>query len=296
MSPFFIMFVGLMLGDGGYGIIMALLTGFVLWRFKLDDGTRKFVKVLFYSGISTIFWGAMFGSWFGISGLVKYALWFDIVAEPEKMLSFALLFGIIHLYAGFLMKAANLIRRKKYLDALFDVGFWLIYYTGAVFFLLPYAPKIDKASVAPLVAVGKYLFLIGGILVLSTSGRGNKYIATKFFGGLYSLYNVVGFLSDILSYSRLLALGLATSIIGGIINQLSFMFDMPVVLKIILAIAVLLIGHTINFAINLLGAYVHSCRLQYLEFFGKFFTGGGEPFSPLKANTKYITVKPDAGI
>ncbi|NLO39095.1 MAG: V-type ATP synthase subunit I, partial [Ruminiclostridium sp.] len=86
------------------------------------------------------------------------------------------------------------------------------------------------------------------------------------------------------------------AIIGSIVNDLAFMFDMPVVLKIIFGIVILLIGHTINFAINLLGAYVHSCRLQYLEFFGKFFTGGGVPFSPLKANTKYITVKADAGI
>lgn len=296
MSPFFIMFAALMLGDGGYGIILALATGFVLWRFKLEDGTRKFVKVLFYVGLGTIFWGIVFGSWFGISGLVKYALWFDMVAEPERMLSIAFLFGIIHLYAGFLMKAANLIRDKKYLDALFDVGFWLIYYTGAVFFLLPYAPEVDKVSVAPLVEIGKYLFVIGAVLVLATSGRNNKYIATKFFGGLYNLYNIVGFLSDILSYSRLLALGLATAIIGSIVNDLAFMFDMPVVLKIIFGIVILLIGHTINFAINLLGAYVHSCRLQYLEFFGKFFTGGGVPFSPLKANTKYITVKADAGI
>jgi V/A-type H+-transporting ATPase subunit I len=118
----------------------------------------------------------------------------------------------------------------------------------------------------------------------------------KFFGGLLSLYDVVGFLSDMLSYSRLLALGLATSIIAGIINQMSVMFDIPIVIKVVIAAAILLVGHTINFGINVLGSYVHSCRLQYLEFFGKFFTGGGEPFSPLKANTKYIQLKYDAGI
>ena len=99
-----------------------------------------------------------------------------------------------------------------------------------------------------------------------------------------------------LSYSRLLALGLATSIIAGIINQMSVMFNIPIVLKVIMAAAILLVGHAINFGINVLGAYVHSCRLQYLEFFGKFYTGGGEPFSPLKANTKYIQLKYDAGI
>ena len=296
MSPFFILFFGLMLGDGGYGVIMTLMMGFALWRFKLQDQTRKFVKVLFFCGISTIFWGAMFGSWFGIAQLVPYAIWFDMVSEPERMLTIAFLFGIIHMYFGFALKAANLIRRKKYLDALMDVGFWLIFYTGAILFLLPYAPAVDAAKVAPLVNAGKYLFVIGAVLLLFTSGRGNKNIFTKFFGGLYSLYNVVGFLSDILSYSRLLALGLATAIIASIVNQMAVMFDMPVVLKIIAAVAILLVGHVINFGINALGAYVHSCRLQYLEFFGKFFTGGGKPFSPLKANTKYITVKSDAGL
>jgi len=296
MSPFFILFFGLMLGDGGYGLIMTLLTGFVLWKFKPEDEMRKFVKVLFYGGISTMFWGAMFGSWFGIASLVPYAVWFDMVAEPERMLSFALLFGIIHMYAGFAMKAANLIRKKQYLDALLDVGFWLIYYTGAVLFLLPYAPAIDVSKTGPFVTAGKYLLIVGAVLLVFTAGRGNKNIFTKFFGGLYSLYNVVGFLSDVLSYSRLLALGLATAIIGGIVNEMALMFNMPFILKLIITTVILLIGHAINFGINVLGAYVHSCRLQYLEFFGKFFTGGGEPFSPLKANTKYITVKPDAGI
>ena len=296
MAPFFILFFGLMLGDGGYGLIMTIILGFVLWKFKLEDGTRKFVKVLFFGGISTIFWGAMFGSWFGIAGLVPYAIWFDMVSEPERMLSIALLFGVIHMYAGFAMKAANLIRKKKYLDALMDVGFWLIFYSGAVLFLLPYAPAIDTTKIGPLVTAGKYMLISGAVLLLLTAGRGNKNIFTKFFGGLYSLYNVVGFMSDVLSYSRLLALGLATAIIAGIVNEMAVMFDLPIVFKAILAVAILLVGHAINFGINALGAYVHSCRLQYLEFFGKFFTGGGEPFSPLKANTKYITVKSDAGL
>jgi len=296
MAPFFIMFFGLMFGDGGYGLIMTIITGIVLWRFKLDDQTRKFVKLMFFCGISTIFWGAMFGGWFGISALVPYAVWFDMVSEPERMLSWSLLFGIIHMYAGFAMKAANLIRRKQYLDALFDVGFWYVFYTGAVFVLLPYAPAVDQSKIGPLVAVGKYLLIAGAVLLILTAGRDKKSIIGKFFGGISSLYNVVSFLSDMLSYSRLLALGLATSIIASIVNEMSFMFDIPIVFKAVMAAVILLVGHAINFGINVLGAYVHSCRLQYLEFFGKFFTGGGEPFSPLKANTKYITVKSDTGI
>ena len=288
MSFFYVAFFGLMLGDGGYGIVLALIAGIALWGLKLQGNIRKFMKLMFYCGLSTVFWGAMFGSWFGISALVKYALWLDIVENPEVMLSWSLLFGVIHMYAGFAMKAANLIREKRYLDALFDAGFWYIFYTGAVLTLLPYAPAVDKEKVAPLVSIGQYLLIGGAILLIFTAGRKNKKLFGKIFGGLSSLYDVVSFLSDILSYSRLLALGLASAIIASIVNQMAVMFDMPIVFKVIMAVAILLVGHGINFAINALGAYVHSCRLQYLEFFGKFFTGGGEPFSPLKANTKYI--------
>lgn len=294
LAPFFIMLFGLMLGDGGYGIIMVLLAGLILRRFKLEDSTRKFMKLLFLCGLSTIFWGAMFGSWFGIEQLAKYGIWLNPVEQPELMLSWSLLFGIIHMYAGFGLKAANLIRKKQYIDAIFDVGFVLIFYTGFVFVLLPFAPEVDKAAAAPFVEVGKYMFGGGALLLLLTQGRANRKIFGKITGGLSSIYNVVSFMSDVLSYSRLLALGLATGIIASIVNQMSAMFEFPIVIKLIVMAAILAVGHTINFAINALGAYVHSCRLQYLEFFGKFFTGGGQPFKPLRANTKYIAVKHEA--
>ncbi|MEN6313598.1 MAG: V-type ATP synthase subunit I [Clostridiaceae bacterium] len=294
MAPFFIIFFGLMMSDGGYGIIMALLAAIILRRFKLEDSMRKFMKLILFCGISTVFWGAMFGSWFGIEALVKYGIWLNPVEQPELLLSWSLLFGVIHIYAGIAIRGANLIRRKKYLDALFDSGFTYIFYTGFIFILLPYVPEIDKVKVAPLTKIGLYMFIVGGVLTLLTQGRGSKSIGGKIGGGFSALYGVTGFMSDILSYSRLLALGLATGIIASIINQMTSIFDLPFIFKMIMVVIISLVGHCINFAINALGAYVHSCRLQYLEFFGKFFTGGGKPFKPLKANTKYIIVKPDA--
>ena len=291
MAPFFILFFGLMLSDGGYGLVMALLSGFILFRYKLEDGTRKFMKLMLYCGISTMFWGAMFGGWFGISFFVQYAVWFDMVSEPELMLSWSLLFGIVHMFVGLGVKAANSIRRKKYLDALFDVGSRYITFTGFALYVLPYLPTVDKAKAAPLVNLGQYLLIAGVILLILTQGRGNKNIFGKLFGGIGSMYDIVSFLSDVLSYSRLLALGLATSIIASIVNQMAVMFDLPLPAKVIMALAILIVGHLINFAINALGAYVHSCRLQFLEFFGKFYQGGGEAFNPLKANTKFIILK-----
>ena len=179
------------------------------------------------------------------------------------------------------------------MDAVLHVVPRYLFYTGVIMLLLPYVPEVNVEAVTPLVGIGKYLAIVGAIAMIITQGRRNKNIFTKVFGGIYSLYDVVGFMSDILSYSRLMALGLATGIIASIVNQMSAMFDFPALLKFILMAAVLLVGHVINFAINALGAYVHSCRLQYLEFFGKFFTGGGKAFEPLKANTKYIAVKSD---
>ncbi|HEX2947731.1 MAG TPA: V-type ATP synthase subunit I [Clostridia bacterium] len=293
MAPFFILFFGLMLSDGGYGLVMALLTGFILLRFKLESSMRKMMKLMFFCGISTIFWGAMFGGWFGISFLTRYAVWFDSVAKPELMLSWSLLFGVIHIFAALGMKAANMIHRKQYLDAVLDVGLWYVTFTGFSLFLLPYVPEVDPVWAAPLVNAGKYLLVIGAILLVLTQGRKSKNIFGKLFGGVAKLYDLISFLSDVLSYSRLMALGIATSIIASIVNQMAFMFDFPGFIKPIAVVLILLVGHTVNISINALGAYVHSCRLQFLEFFGKFFEGGGRSFEPFRAETQYIVIKPD---
>lgn len=292
MAPFFMLFFGMMLSDGGYGLVMSLIAGLALWKLKLDRNKRKFVKLMFFCGISTIFWGAMFGGWFGISYFVKYAVWFDAASNPELMLSWSLLFGIVHLYAGLGLKAANMIRRGQYLDALLDVGVWYVVFTGFSMFLLPNVPKVDPVKAASIAEAGKYVFASGAVLVILTQGRAKKNIFAKIFGGVTKLYDIVGFFSDVLSYSRLMALGIATSIIASIINQMAFMFDVPGIMKPVLAVFILLIGHAIDFAINALGAYVHSCRLQFLEFFGKFYEGGGDAFEPFRAETEYVLIRP----
>ncbi len=129
------------------------------------------------------------------------------------------------------------------------------------------------------------------MLLVLTAGRSSKSIFGKFFGGLYALYNTAtGYLSDILSYSRLLALGLATGSIAGVINLMGTM-PQHKILKLIVLVLVFIVGHAANLAINLLGAYVHTDRLQFVEMFSKFYSGGGREFSPLTVNTKYIKFK-----
>jgi len=288
--PFYILFFGLMLGDGGYGLIIALASAFVLWKFKPEGSSRLFFKLLFFCGLSTIFAGLLFGSWFGIASLTKTALLIVPTEQPELMMSYSILLGIIHMYAGMFLKALNLIRRRQYVDAICDVFFVCIMLTGFALSLLPYAPGINVTGSSNIVKTGNYVFLAGVVLVLLTQGRNSKNIFGKIFGGLPRLYDIVSFLSDCLSYIRILALGLASAIIGDIVNTLAGSFGGFFIIRIVTMTLVLVAGHVINFSLNVLGSYVHSCRLTYLEFFGKFLEGGGEAFRPFKAETKYIIV------
>lgn len=298
MAPFFILFFGLMLSDAGYGLIMSIISLVGIKLLKPDKNMKKFMKLFFFCGLSTMFWGVLFGGLFGIEYISEnFALWFNPVNDPQELLKWSLAFGILHVYVGIGVKGVNLFREKKYLDIIFDVLFSYIFFTGFVFFVLPYVPKIDSNSVLSLVEMGKYLMLIGGILLILTQGRKEKKIFAKIIYGLVSIYGVVSFMSDVLSYSRLLALGLATSIIATIINTMLLgVVDISdnIIVKILLIIIIaigLVFAHLFNFVLNALGAYVHSSRLQYIEFFNKFYKGGGTAFEPLKIETKYINIR-----
>jgi len=288
--PFYIFIYGLMLGDGGYGLIISLITGYILLKYRMEQATKNFIKLLFYCGLSTMLAGALFGSWFGIGSLTKTALWIVPTEKPELMMSYSILIGIIHMYTGLFMKALNIARRSGILDAVFDVGFDYIMLTGFIMSLLPYAPGLSIPASSPVVQLGYKVFIVGVILVLLTRGRKSKNIFGKIFGGLPSLYGIISFFSDCLSYTRILALGLASAIIGDIVNTLGMQMGGNLILRYIVVTLILLFGHTLNFALNALGAFVHSCRLQFLEFFGKFLEGGGEAFKPLRADTEYIVI------
>jgi len=143
---------------------------------------------------------------------------------------------------------------------------------------------------APISATGLYVFIVGTSLVVLTAGRKSKSLFGKIFGGLPRLYDIVGFLGDTLSYMRLLALCLAGGILGGLINGMASDLG-NIVARILGGTVLLLFGHSINFAMSVLGAFVHSCRLQYLEFFSKFLEGGGKPFRPFGPRTQYTVMK-----
>lgn len=295
MAFFYYVFFGIMLSDAGYGLLMIIGTTWVLKKFNVEGSLRRSMKMFRYCGISTLFWGALFGSWFGDlpqiiasnffgKDIGSTALWFEPIDNPIRMLLFSFGLGILHLFLGLTVNLKKIWDEGNKIDALCEVV--PVYLT--ILGVAPLAAGILSEVSPTLQNIGKYLLIIGVISIVLTAGRSSKNIFMRFFGGLYGLYNVAtGYLSDILSYSRLLALGLATGSIAGVVNLIATMPESPI-LKAVMLIVVGLIGHTANMGINLLGAYVHTDRLQFVELFSKFYEGGGRAFKPLKVNTKYI--------
>ena len=283
MAPFFFAFFGVMMGDAGYGLIMTIAASFFIRRLKPKGMAKKMGWLIALVGLSTFVWGVMSGSWFGDLGekiagqlgLDTAVIWFNPMEEPVLMLGFCFGLGLIHVFAGMALKAYLSIREGRIWDAVFDQGLWYVLIIGLML------------MATPLAGAGKAMAAAGAIGLVLTQGRHKKNVISKFTSGLLSLYNITGILSDVLSYSRLFALGLATGVIGMVINLLASMVAVSWYGWIAAAI-IMVGGHTFNVLINVLGSFVHAARLQYIEFFGKFFEGGGHPFTPLSIKTKYI--------
>ena len=288
---YYILF-GMMLSDAGYGLMMVLLTVFVLARFPLEQKMKNTMRLFRNCGISTLIWGALFGSWWGDLPQVvaknffgkeigSTALWFEPIKDPIKLLLFCFGVGILHLFLGVGVKGVMLWKEGKKLDALCETI--PIYLT--ILGVAPLGAGIFTPVPPVLSTIGMPVMLTGVVLLVLTAKRSGGFFS-RIFGGLYALYNAAtGWLGDILSYSRLLALGLATGSIAGVVNMICVM-PSNTVLKAILLFGAGTVVHIANLAINLLGAYVHSDRLQFVELFSKFYEGGGRAFSPLKADTK----------
>ena len=295
MSFFYYLFFGMMLSDAGYGLVMLIATSVILAKCRLEDSMKKTMTMFRNCAVSTVIWGALFGSWFGdivqVVGreffnkeIGSLALWFEPINDPVKLLLFSFGLGILHLFLGVAVSFKMSWDEGRKLDAVLDTV--PVYLT--VLGVAPLGASILADVPETFKTVGSYMAIAGVVLLLLTAGRSSKSVFGKIFGGIYALYNTAtGYLSDILSYSRLLALGLATGSIAGVINLIGTMPENTAV-KAILLTAVFIVGHTANIAINLLGAYVHTDRLQFVELFSKFYTGGGREFSPFKADTQYI--------
>ncbi len=297
-SLFYIIFFGMMFSDAGYGLILAIGCAFILKKLEPAGTTEKMVRLFFYCGISTTVWGVLFGGFFGDAIAVFSnnfigsrhsfdALWFNPLEDPMKLLIFSLILGVIHLFIGMGIQAYMHIKEGRLADALFEVGVWYIALIGLALWLCASA-MLESESMA---AAGMWLSLLGAMGVAFAGARGKKGIA-RITGAFSNIYSITSWISDILSYARLLALGLATGVIAQVVNTMGSLFGGGAA-GVLLFVLIFIVGHAINFAINLLGAFIHSARLQYVEFFGKFYIDGGEPFDPFRRRTTYVRVEKD---
>lgn len=275
MAPWYWIIFGLMMGDAGYGLMM--LAG--LWAFKKLKKPRgdmaKLVNVLFFSSFTTIFWGIVFGSYFGATW---HPLLFAPLDNPMGMLIFCMIIGVLHIFSGMAMKMAAQIKAGHFLDAVFDEVSWMMLIAGLGLLFLPQTRT-----------VGAVLAILGAAIVLLTAGRAKKGVFGKIIGGFGGLYGITSYLSDILSYSRILALSLASGVVGMVMNLLAGMVQGSVI-GFVLSLLIYAVGHVFNLAMGLLSAYVHDSRLQYIEFFNKFYEGGGYAFRPLQINPRFVDV------
>ena len=308
MSVFYYLMFGMMLSDAGYGLILALACGILPLVYpNMEEFWRRNLRMYFWCGVSTVFWGVMFSSYFGDAitvisstffgrAVTIPALWFLPLEKPMTLLMFCLGIGVVHLVTGYVMKARNLAAHKQYPDILYDCVFPVGFLAGFLVILMGSTMFYDMAgfqlALPGWLSQACLLFSLACILgVILTGGRESRNWGKRILKGLYAAYNVVaGWLSDILSYSRLLALGLATGVIASVFNSLGTMVGRGI-LGAVIFIVVFLIGQALNMGINVLGAYVHSNRLAYVEFFGKFYDGSGRKFRPFGVHTKYYKIE-----
>lgn len=287
LTPFYLLFFGMMVADMGYGLLMILATGFVLKKFKLDEGTRKFIKFFFYLGFPTIGFGAIYGAFFGdlIPSLPRLI---DTNKDITTILILSIVLGAIQIFCGLGIKAYMLIKAGKPLDAFYDVGSWVITLISLAVVLVG-AFVGGVPSIVKTIAI--VLMIFGMVVIVLTNGRGAGSKAAELGQGAYALYGITSYVGDLVSYTRLMALGLAGGSLAGAFNMIIGLFSSNIVALILFGPLLFVFGHIFNLALSLLGAYVHTCRLQYVEYFGKFYEGGGRAFSPFKAEEKYINLK-----
>lgn len=300
MSIFYMLIFGLMFADVGYGLVLVLV-GLLAPRLLHMRGTMKRMFNMFgWCGFPSMLFGVLFGGWFGN---MPYSVmtWLGI-ASPEETVPFfngvrigntllnmtenPLIFigislgaGAIHLLAGLAIKFVLLCKEGKVVDAISDVLSWWLIFAGIGLLFWK-------------TTVGVIVLAVGVLLVVCMAGRGTKNPIMRFLKGLLGLYGLINYASDLLSYCRIMALALAGTVIGQVFNMVGTM--VPGIFGFVMMVLVFLIGHGLNLAINTLGAFVHTSRLQYIEFFGKFFEDGGTQFLPEEPSEKYSLDATDA--
>ncbi len=291
LAGFFFIFFGLSLTDVGYGLFLFSVTALALLFFRIPKGAKPLILLLMFGGISSVLVGLLFGGYFGIN-MEYMPSWtqaiqkFDPIANPLPVFYMALGFGVFQIMFGLILKIVRDAKNGEFISGILDQGPWLALFSSLIFWGTTKIGLIeDSASISVLIIYASLLSLV------LTQGRKESTFVGKIFKGVFSLYNSINYFSDILSYSRLLALGLATSALAFAVNLIAVMVgDMIPYVGPVLMVIILIIGHLFNLAVNVLGAFIHSARLQFVEFFGKFITDNGRIFTPFKREERHVVV------
>ena len=283
MAPFFILFYGIMMADMGYGLLMILASVLITRAYRPKGTAGHLFALMGLCGVSTFIMGAITGGFFGdfLTQVVllttgkDFALpaLFTPLDDTLMILVGAMCLGFVQIVTGMVISLVQKVKKGQVMDAVWEEITWFVVFAGIGLMVL---------GVTNIVLYVGLVMVVAGPVI---TGKGLGKI-TGIFGSLYN--HVTGYFGDILSYSRLMALMLAGSVIAQVFNTLGAIPG-----NIVVFIIISMAGNALNFALNLLGCYVHDLRLQCLEYFGKFYEDGGKPFRPLAVNTKFVDIQND---
>ena len=290
---FFFVFFGMMIGDTGYGILLFGLLLLFYYMKKPRGGMKNLILLFCISSISAIVWGFVYGSLFG-SGAFMPAPIIDPLEGAQYLLLMSLGMGLIQIFVGIFLSFIKNLKNREFGDAFLDSLPRIVLFAGLIMFLPNVAFGLFKITAPKVFAIvatpGLYTALVGIVCIVLTNGRKKKGFFGKLSGAFSGVYGLINYLSDIISYARLFGLALVGCVICYIGNTMgALMFGIPII-GYPIGILIAIIFHTFNIGLGLLGAYVHGARLQFVEFFGKFYTGDGTPFSPMGSNLQYSRI------
>lgn len=283
MMPFYLLFFGMMIADVGYGLVMLIASLVAIKLLKNNEKSTEFAKFFAYLSIPSILFGFVYGAFF--NDAIKLPVFISTTKDVTTILIVSVGFGVLQIFVGLGIKAYTMIKRGDVLGAFYDVGAWYMILIGLGVMLgggILGLPSIAKT-------IATVVVIVAAIIIILTGGRAEKSVGAKLGQGAYSLYNITGYIGDLVSYTRLMAIGLAGGSIAGALNLLIGMLPSGIIGIVVGAIAFIL-AHTFNLLLSLLSAYVHTARLQYVEYFSKFYDGGGKAFKPFKTLNKYVNL------
>ncbi|MCF6154130.1 MAG: hypothetical protein E3K36_02525 [Candidatus Brocadia sp.] len=301
----FLIFFGLCFGDVFYGVFLTAFSAWLARKYKSSETFSNFLKLFLYAGISTMIFGAVTGGWAGdlynpmylgknnlLLKIKERLTLLDPLSKPVMALLFVIALGVLNQFYGITLRMYGELRRKNILNAICDGLLWLIMLPGFLILISTIFLKIP----GNIITIGKYMTIIGAVGLISTQGRNEKSLIGKIFTGIVSLYGIVGtygctgFIGDILSYTRILALSFTTTIVGMAFNIVATLFKTGTFIGAVFFVITLILGHMFNFVMSILGAFIHPARLIFLEFFGRFYEGGAPKFQPYGLGNQRIHI------